>query len=296
MQRFKKNGLWILSGMVLAGVGALLIGYREVRTQMVMDKAINIPKWESVSSKQWQILAGKKVFFAHMSVGRNILDGVNDVLQKQSVISQIVLETSNPDEMIQPGLYHTMLGYNAQPLEKISSFRSLLEQIRPARPDIVMMKFCYVDMMEDTDVNTLFDTYQKTIQQVQATMPGTVFMHCTVPLESTPLSLKEHGKEMVKAVLGRTTIVNNNEKRMQYNNLVRQTWPASQIFDIALIESVTPEGFLCCKARPEQNIPFLAANYTSDGGHLNQLGAHRAGQQFLISLVNAVASQHIIKE
>jgi hypothetical protein len=253
-----------------------------------MNRNTYLPEWDSVSPIQRQALSQKKIFFAHMSVGTNIIDGIEAFLQKHPDVSLAPVKTSNPADMHLPTLYHTELGHNAEPFLKINSFCSLLNRIQPAAPDIVLMKFCYVDIIWNTDVTVLFNAYQKAINDLKTQMPYTLFLHCTVPLESTPISVKRKCKEIAKAFLYRPTRTDNNYKRMQFNEMLRKTWSAEQILDIAQIESTTPEGFLCCKVQRGQKIPFLCTNYTSDGGHLNNMGAQRIGQQFLIFLVNAV--------
>lgn len=256
-----------------------------------MNAKIELPQWDSVSPSQWQALSQKKIFFVHMSVGNNILDGAQAVLQKHPGVTLTVARTSNPADMRQPALYHSEeLGHNAEPFMKIDAFRSLVNRICPAAPDIILLKFCYFDIQSNSDVNAVFKAYHQAISELKTQTPNTLFLHCTIPLESPQLSMKRKCKEIIKSFLGRPTRTDNNYKRMLFNQKLRAAWPAEQVFDMAQIESATPEGFLCCKIQRGQKIPFLYSNYTTDGGHLNDLGSQRIGEQFLIFLAKAATS------
>lgn len=287
MRKPKKTAIGIILILFMAVFSIVAIWYYMDREQMSMEHMINLPEWNSVASSQWQTLAQKKVFFAHMSVGYNILDGARAVLDLHPDISLAIVKTSNPQEMQHPAIYHEEMGYNADPTNKVESFCSLVRQIQSANPDIVLMKFCYVDVFQNTDVKAIFDAYQKAITRLQAQMPAARFLHCTVPLKSSPRSIKIKFKETVKFILGRPTYIDANHRREQLNEMLRNTWPTGHILDIAQIESTTPEGFLCYKNLKGQKIPFLCSSYTLDGGHLNDRGAQRIGEQFLIFLANA---------
>jgi hypothetical protein len=257
--------------------------------QVDMNTKIKLQEWNSISAAQWQALAQKKIFFAHMSVGYNIISGVDVILRKHPDISLNIMDISNLDNISQFGLYHAELGHNTEPFLKIDSFCSQLNRIGSTAPDIAFLKFCYVDIVSDTDVKALFNAYQKAICDQKTKTPNTLFLHCTVPLESTPLSVKGKCKEIAKAILGRSVSTDNNYKRMQFNEMLKNRWPAEQILDIAQMESTTPEGILRCKIRHGQKIPFLYEKYTTDGGHLNDAGSQCIGQQFLIFLANSTS-------
>jgi hypothetical protein len=262
-----------------------------------MNIKTDLPQWDSISSSQWQALSQKKIFFAHMSVGNNILDGAQAVLRNHPDIFLAVRRTSEPADMHLPALYHSEeLGHNAEPFLKIDAFRSLVIRIQSAAPDMALLKFCYFDIQSDTDTEALFKAYHQAISELKTQMPNTLFLHCTVPLESPQLLMKRRCKEIVKAWLGRPTRTDNNYKRMRFNEMLRNTWPAEQIFDISQIESTTHVGFLFCKNKHGQKIPFLCSNYTTDGGHLNDAGSKRVGEQFLIFLANAVTSSESKKQ
>jgi hypothetical protein len=292
MQHVKYFRRWFLLAILTVIVFISIWCYMD-RIRIDMNTKTDLPSWDSISTSQWQALSQKKIFFAHMSVGNNILDGAQAVLQNHPDVDLTVTRTSDSADMRLPALYHSEeLGHNAEPFMKIDSFRSLVNRIQSAAPDMALLKFCYFDIQSNTDTDALFKAYHNTISELKTQMPGTLFLHCTVPLESPQLSIKRKCKEIVKAWLGRPTRTDNNYKRMLFNQKLKAAWPAEQVFDITKSESVTPEGFLCCKVQRGQKIPFLCSSYTTDGGHLNDIGSQRVGEQFLIFLANAASQRN----
>jgi len=272
----------ILILLVIATAG---IFFSCQRTRIDMTQTLSFPKLADLPDAQWQFLSKKKIFFAHMSVGFNILEGVQ---RKQKEIPSFSLrptELKEPSELKAPGFYHSTLGHNGDPFAKLRSFRQMLLTLKASAPDLALMKFCYVDIYPETDVESLFAQYQQTILDLQKELPNTRFLHCTAPLTSDPLSPKEKFKERIRPWLGKTTEEQSNRRRHQYNELLRNAFPKETIFDIAQIESISPQGHPCLRRK---DTPMLYIGYTSDGGHLNQIGQDWLGQQFLIALATNV--------
>ncbi len=265
--------------LLILAAGGLLFSMQ--RTRIDMAQTISFPSVKDLPPSQWQLLAQKKIYFAHMSVGYNILDGLQRKQKEISSFSFPVTELKGAAELKTPACYHGTLGYNGDPLAKIHSFRDTLMAMKAFPPDLALMKFCYVDIYPQMDVDALFTEYKRMIEELQKELPNTRFLHCTAPLTSDPLSPKEKVKEMIRPLLGKTTEAQSNQQRHRYNTRVRETFPKDSIFDIAAIESVTPQGHPCLT---RGSIPGLYVDYTTDGGHLNQAGQDRLGEQFLIVL------------
>lgn len=267
--------------MILAAGGILL---SRQRTRIDMTQTISFPSVSDLPPSQWQILAQKKIFFAHMSVGYNILDGTERTQKKVPSFLYPIVKTETPAELNRPALYHGQLGHNGDPIAKINSFRDMLLAMKSSPPDITLMKFCYVDFFADTDPGLVFETYQQTIEDLQKEVPEIQFLHCTVPLKSKPVSLKGRFKELVKGLLGKPATVQHNKTRETFNERLRAAYPKESVFDLAFYESITPEGHPVFKNEKNRRIPFLYHRYTTDGGHLNQAGQDHLGEQFLIFL------------
>lgn len=268
---------------VLLGVTAALIivGFsrNKVSTEMLSDykeRALG-----DVSPAKWDELAQKKIFFGHMSVGNNIMGGMRAILDENSNIPITISDHDGPQSFI-----HVLLGGNTKPFEKFTAFQSQVSQLQQP-PDIAFLKLCYIDIKASTDVAMLFDAYQKMIAQLQAAFPDTIFMHCTVPLKSVPLSAKGKMKELIKPFVGKSTVVENNSRRAEFSNLLKQTYRPERIIDIAHAESTTPQGKQSFKMKKGRKVPFLLQEYTVDGGHLNDVGSRRVAEQILLSLGHA---------
>jgi lysophospholipase L1-like esterase len=58
----------------------------------------------------------------------------------------------------------------------------------------------------------------------------------------------------------------------------------ASLFDVALVESVSPSGSRCYAVKEKAKIYFMDSQYTYDGGHLNEEGRKRVAKQLLIVL------------
>ncbi len=177
--------------LVLLAIAAAGLFFSRQRTRIDMTQTFSLPKLADLPDAQWQLLSKKKIFFAHMSVGFNILEGVQRKQKETPSFSLRPTELKEPSELKAPGFYHSTLGHNGDPFSKLCSFRQMLLTLKASAPDLALMKFCYVDIYPETDVESLFAQYLQTILDLQKELPNTRFLHCTAPLTSDPLSPKE---------------------------------------------------------------------------------------------------------
>jgi hypothetical protein len=226
------------------------------------------PTAEPALRADLQRLSHERVYFAHQSVGANILQGMKELSAREGVPVFI------KDEFIPE---------NGNPLLKLANFKKSVGV--GSRYDVVLVKFCYVDITADTDVGALFDEYRRTINELRDKNPRTVFVHATLPLTTVQTGPKAWVKEM----LGREPYGTvENIRRDQYNRLLRATYAGREpIFDLARIESTTPDGKVVTVTWDGITAPALAPQYTSDGGHLNALGRERAAREFIAVLARA---------
>jgi hypothetical protein len=100
----------------------------------------------------------RTVLFGHQSVGNNILDGVRDLAAAEGVTLRIV-EVSRA-EALAPGTFaHALVAENGDPRRKLSSFEAALGP-GPTTAEIALVKLCFVDIVEGTDVEDLFARYR----------------------------------------------------------------------------------------------------------------------------------------
>lgn len=214
----------------------------------------------ALTSQDLAAVAGIKTFFGHQSVGGNILKGVPLVYSDFDVKAPQILE--EPATLPGAGILHAEVGKNRNPLSKISDFAEAVRGGIGRTFDVALMKFCYVDITDDTDVDALFASYRSVMADLQRENPGVVFIHVTAPLTTDSPA--------------------DNVKRENYNALVRKQYADSgRLFDLAAIESTRPDGTRVSGSYQGRTYYSLYEGYASDNGHLNAQGAKAAASRML---------------
>src|SRR5438067_7902468 len=228
------------------------------------------------------LLATKRIYFAHQSVGANILQGVAELAQRAGVPLHIV-QAPRAAAVPAAAFGHFFVPKNGAPLEKLTNFEAALGA--GSGIDIALIKFCYVDIDAGTDAGALFARYQATIAELRAENPRTVFVHVTLPLTT----LQSGMKALAKRLLGRApygTI--ENVRREQYNALLRRAYAGREpLFDLARLESHAPDGTAVSVAWDGSIAPAMASAYTDDGGHLHAGGRDLAARELIRVLAAA---------
>lgn len=234
-------------------------------------------------------LARARVFFGHQSVGGNVLDGLTALAADNGVALRIVEAPAGVDDG-QPGLVHTKIGTNAQPATKCDAFGSFLAQDPAASWDAAVLKFCYADLGDRSDVTPeqLLDLYKKAVASVRTARPGLTLIHSTIPLNSNGLGTGDR----VKGFLGLGTSKDaNNVRRNRFNELLRKEYSGEPLFDVARAESTRSDGTRTGFKKDGQFFPALAREFTSDGGHLSPQGRRWVAQEFARSVAAALRAR-----
>src|SRR4051794_6853326 len=124
--------------------------------------------------------ATTKIFFAHQSVGYNLMEAVPGVFHRDSMPPPAVIETRTAPPG--PGIFHSRIGRNGDPRGKITEFDRIMRSGLAARVDVAILKLCYVDFAAGTDVSALVAAYRDTLAALAREYPGTAFVAATVPL------------------------------------------------------------------------------------------------------------------
>ncbi len=119
--------------------------------------------------------------------------------------------------------------------------------------DVAMFKFCYIDSPSAGEASASFELVRGIMESLENDFPATRFVWWTMPIETIA-----------------------NAERQAYNNLVRDYCKTNGkwLLDIAAIESHDDSGNPVLQDAYE----LLAADYTDDGGHLNEVGAERVAR------------------
>jgi hypothetical protein len=235
----------------------------------------------SVSAKAWDTLQRRRVYFAHQSVGYNLLDGVRELAAAQPGVHVNIVESRAPSTVNGPGIVHFAVGKNRDPASKNRDFLAFLDS-RPV-PDsaIVVLKYCYVDMTPLTDVPKLFADYQIMAAEARGRHPELTFVHATMPLTTAEPTYKAIAKRM----MGREVRRDLDVKRNAYNALIRRAYSRHEpVFDLADAESTLPDGARTFFMADKDTVFTLAEQYSADSGHLNDLGKRRVAAAMLEAL------------
>lgn len=240
----------------------------------------------NISQEKKVALSEKKIFFGHQSVGNNILNGVNDLIQSGQVKLEIV-ETADPRQIKDQGvLAHKKIGENMDPLSKVAEFKAVMDSGLGEKIDIAFMKFCYVDIGTQTDTESVFAIYQKTLAELKTRYPKIIFVHFTVPLVSEPEGVKSIAKLYIKKLIQRNDMFENTSKA-KFNALLRKTYSGREpIFDLAALEATYKNGSKLTYTDSGQTYEALIPDYTDDGGHLNKEGRLLIAEDLLSFLAN----------
>ncbi|MCL2013133.1 MAG: hypothetical protein FWG75_10160 [Cystobacterineae bacterium] len=201
----------------------------------------------------------RTIFFAHKSVGENIVTGIEN--NSSMDVQRVWANQLNSIGSTTAFYHHDMVPPNSEPMGKITAFENALDAMDKSgnTVDIALMKFCYADFYSNAKVNEVFTTYKNTLAKLQQRFPKVLFLHVTVPLERS-----------------------NSGPREEFNALLRETY-GEKLFDLATLESIRPD-----KSIAQQNdIIVLASEWTSDGGHLNAAGQKHIAGSLISFLANA---------
>jgi hypothetical protein len=231
-------------------------------------------------------ISQKRIFFGHQSVGVNLLDGIKQ-LSATSGVPVRVTETPVSSGVPKATIGHAFIPKNGEPMLKLQNFKQAFGK-QPSGVDIAMLKFCFVDINANTDAKALFAAYRATIDSLRAQNPNTTFVHVTAPLTEAKGGLKVR----LKRLLGRTPYEDiESLRREEYNALMRQAYLGREpVFDIARIESTSPDGKVETLKWEGNVAPVMVPEYTDDGGHLNSVGKLRAARE-LVAVLAAIPDQ-----
>ena len=230
----------------------------------------------------------KRVYFGHQSVGGNILAGLAD-LQAQAGQPRIRIgelgALSVADE--HGVLLHSAVGENSKPGSKCEDFRRILDQELHGRIDVALFKFCYIDFSDASDVDEIFTTYARTMDDLKQRHPGIVFIHVTAPLRTVDSGPGVWVREMLGRP-NRTKLA--NVRRNEFNRRLQERYAGDPIFDLAATMSTYPDGRRETFRMDGVAYYSLVPAYTNDGGHLNEVGRTYAAAALVQSIAAALRS------
>ena len=226
------------------------------------------------------------MFFGHQSVGMNILGGIPAVFAEHGVAAPAIAEgrTAPPggDGFVQ----HATIGENVKPLSKIEDFDAAIRAGVGEQVDVALMKLCYVDIEPKTDVDSVFAAYSSTMAALERDFPDVTFVKVTVPLTTEPGGVSKL-KDRVSGQGSPGAAANT--ARQRFNDRIRTEYAGDHLFDLAAVESTTPDGSRVGGTYQGTTYFSLYSGYASDDGHLNEEGSRRAAGAWLAAVAGASA-------
>ena len=143
--------------MVVLG---LIIAINGCGDKMSKEK-VQYGKIDEIPKELWQKLSHKKIYFGHQSVGYNILEGVQELMKENKNITLNVIETEKPPATGDGFLSHSPIGDNFHPLTKIEDYKKKIIENFGGDLDIALLKFCWVDINAQSNIEGLFNDYKK---------------------------------------------------------------------------------------------------------------------------------------
>lgn len=233
-------------------------------------------------------VARARAFFAHRSVGSDLIDGMARLAATAGDTTLRVVEVTR--EIPEDALGHALLGPNGDPFAKLADLERMLASGLATSARVVLFKFCYADFHAETDPTEVFHAYARVTREVRLRFPRLRFVHITAPLVAI-----ESGRglsSIARSMLGRTPLaIVENDRREQFNELLRRTFEGRDpVFDLATHESTTESGARVTRDLHGRPVAALASGYTHDGGHLNVAARLSIGRRLLATIANAAAA------
>lgn len=234
-----------------------------------------------ISKKELDTLATKKIYFGHQSVGFNIMDGIEMLVNQNHNLKLNIAQGNDLNLFDNPVFAHAPNGKNGDAISKIDDFVAIMDNGLGEKVNIAGFKFCYVDIKEETDIEDVFNHYKKKMDELILKYPDVDIIHFTAPLRTPQQGIKG----FINSILGRKIGIENNLARQKFNELLLKEYQNRPIFDIAKYESTYPNGSREFNLVNNEKAYSVVPVYTNDGGHLSDKGKKVIGEEFLKFLV-----------
>ncbi len=233
------------------------------------------------------VVSQARIFFGHQSVGNNIITGIRDLQKETGGHGVNIIEMGDETEYPSSFLLHSKVGENTDPGSKCDDFRRMIDHQLAGKIDYAMLKFCYIDINDRSDVEAVFKHYRHTLDALKTGHPDITFIHVTAPLRHS-----ESGFGVwLREILGKPNRSKlDNIKRNLFNDMLRSTYPDDPIFDLAASESTYPDGRRETFSYNGHTYFGLIGSYTDDGGHLNETGQRHVATDLLRSLATIITT------
>lgn len=199
------------------------------------------------------------VYFAHASVGENILTGLQTLRSANSSRYglRVVAEDDIPPAKTSKGRIYESNRGNPSWQEKVDLFAKAMSRGWASKVNIAINKFCFIDPDVTLQYYAISNSKGTAMSQLEAKYPKVRFVYTTIPLTTDSDA--------------------DNIKRNKFNIALRAWAKANKkiLLDIADIEAFGADGKQATFNYKGTIYQRLNAAYSEDGGHLNAAGSKR---------------------
>lgn len=234
-----------------------------------------------------------RVFFAHQSIGENILNGLPAALASEGLPAPRVVSPDDGSSTEGGVFMHALIGTNGDPLGKIADFQTYVSQVSKAGIDIAILKLCYVDFETSTDVKKVFAAYSSAMERLEAQYPDITFIYTTTPLTAKGSPANAVNANNVHGLADASQSGMPIEAvREKYNALVRDRYrDTGRLFDIAALEASVDDGKVMAQEyKGDLHYAMNPELADTDREHLNSTGSKRLGKK-LLELIGHVLAE-----
>ena len=211
-----------------------------------------------------QIGSDLSFFFAHASVGANIVAGLNQLHTTSPSYYTLttVYEDAVPPTTTTAGRVYEYNRGNPSWQAKVDGFKTDMDNGWGAKVSVVLNKFCYIDPAVALDYYAISNANGSAMSQLEAAYPGTKFVYMTVPYT--------------------TAADSTNAQRNTFNAALRAWVRANNkvLLDVADIEAYDANGTAATFVLGGTTYQRLFDGFSSDGGHLNDAGSQQVAKAF----------------
>lgn len=286
MTERRKIWLTAAAGAVAAG---LAVGYL-VRPASAVARAESY-RVLAATGDQLERAAALKTFFAHQSVGRDMMEQLPSVYIAAGVRPPEVIVNELPQPDRSHGyIQHVRVGKNGDPLGKIAEFNRLVRSGIGAQVDIAALKLCYSDLRRGDDANQVFEAYSGTLSDLERDFPAVTFLAITVPLTTEQGIL---GRTRERLGLGDPYGPQHNVTREGFNARIRGKYAATgRLFDVAAVQSTSSAGIRRVRYMAGAEYFSMEQAVAKNPGHMNPAGSELATSAFLETIASASDAGH----
>ena len=202
--------------------------------ESTMTEKVSLPLISDIPESTWKKLSQKTIYFGHQSVGNNIIDGVNKIMENNDVIKLNIKNTNDVQTSDVPVFAHSDIGKNDDIDSKLNDFSKNIRKGFGDKADIAFLKLCFWDVRRKTDVNKVFNDYKKTMTSLKKEYPNTKFVHLTVPLMSRSNGFVAKIKRMIKPDNDDLDNIKRNELNTLIINEYGNKEPVFDVFPVCL--------------------------------------------------------------